>query len=97
MPMLMLKCKTCGEVFPGIYLAEDNKEDLVSKLTKSDIHICVRGDMRINIHPKIIWIGLRLNKLAKLNWNILLKQSYRVATRMILPLAFYISKKPFSN
>ena len=25
--MLMLKCKTCGEVFPGIYLAEDKKED----------------------------------------------------------------------
>lgn len=44
MPMLMLKCKTCGEVFPGIYLAEDNKEDLVSKLTKSDIpHLCSRG------------------------------------------------------
>jgi hypothetical protein len=44
MPMLMLKCKTCGEVFAGIYLAEDNKEDLVSKLTKSDIpHLCSRG------------------------------------------------------
>jgi hypothetical protein len=44
MPMLMLKCKTCGEVFPGIYLAEDMKEDLVSKLTKSDIpHLCSRG------------------------------------------------------
>jgi hypothetical protein len=44
MPMLMLKCKTCGEVFPGIYLAEDKKEDLVSKLTKSDIpHLCSRG------------------------------------------------------
>lgn len=44
MPMLMLKCKTCGEVFPGIYLAEDNKEDLVSKLTKSDSpHLCSRG------------------------------------------------------
>ena len=44
MPMLMLKCKTCGEVFPGIYLAEDNKEELVSKLTKSDIpHLCSRG------------------------------------------------------
>lgn len=42
--MLMLKCKTCGEVFPGIYLAEDKKEDLVSKLTKSDIpHLCSRG------------------------------------------------------
>jgi hypothetical protein len=42
--MLMLKCKTCGEVFPGIYLAEDMKEDLVSKLTKSDIpHLCSRG------------------------------------------------------
>jgi hypothetical protein len=48
--------------------------------------------MRINIHPKIIWIGLRLNKLAKLNGNVLLKQSYPVATRMILPLAFYILK-----
>jgi hypothetical protein len=44
MPMLMLKCKTCGEVFPGIYLAEDKKEDLVSKLTKTDIpHLCSRG------------------------------------------------------
>jgi hypothetical protein len=42
--MLMLKCKTCGEVFPGIYLAEDKKEDLVSKLTKTDIpHLCSRG------------------------------------------------------
>jgi len=39
----MLKCKTCGEVFPGIYLAEDKKEDLVSKLTKTDIpHLCSR-------------------------------------------------------
>jgi hypothetical protein len=27
MPMLMLQCKTCGEVFPGIYVAERSTGD----------------------------------------------------------------------
>jgi hypothetical protein len=27
MPMLMLKCKNCGEVFPGVYIAENEITD----------------------------------------------------------------------
>ena len=33
MPMLMLKCKNCGEVFPGLYIPEDTKKG--SKLNAS--------------------------------------------------------------
>ncbi len=42
--MLMLKCKTCGEIFPGLYLAENSKEDVILRLTKSESsHECSRG------------------------------------------------------
>jgi hypothetical protein len=44
MPMLMLKCKTCGEVFPGIYLPEGSDNQAKSVATNADpIHICSRG------------------------------------------------------
>ena len=61
---VMLKCKRCGEIFPGIYLSEDNKVDPVSKMTKFGIPHFVRGATKINMHQKIIWIGLRPNKLV---------------------------------
>ncbi|HET7389487.1 MAG TPA: hypothetical protein VFJ51_01590 [Nitrososphaeraceae archaeon] len=36
MPMLMLQCKTCGEVFPEIYIPEGNIAD--SKATATNAH-----------------------------------------------------------
>jgi hypothetical protein len=41
MPMLMLKCKTCGEVFAGVYV-DDNHEKQGKIATASD-HTCSRG------------------------------------------------------
>jgi uncharacterized Zn finger protein len=44
MPMLMLKCKSCGEVFPGIYVPEDSTDKFKSTVTSSDTsHTCSRG------------------------------------------------------
>ncbi len=44
MPMLMLKCKTCGEVFPGIYVPEDSNSDFRSLAAASESsHVCSRG------------------------------------------------------
>ncbi len=44
MPMLMLKCKNCGEVFPGVYVPEDSSEDFKWSVTRSDTsHTCSRG------------------------------------------------------
>ena len=44
MPMLMLKCKTCGEVFPGIYVPEESTDDFKSTATTADtLHTCSRG------------------------------------------------------
>jgi len=43
--MLMLKCKNCGEVFPGVYIPEDTKEG--SKLkTNSISSMCVQEDIK---------------------------------------------------
>jgi len=44
MPMLMLKCKTCGEVFPGIYIPEGSGDDIKSSAaTSNSWHVCSRG------------------------------------------------------
>ena len=44
MPMLMLKCKSCGEVFPGIYVPEGSTTSFKSMRTGSDpSHTCSRG------------------------------------------------------
>jgi hypothetical protein len=36
MSMLMLQCKTCGEVFPGIYVAERSTDDFRASATNLD-------------------------------------------------------------
>ena len=42
--MLMLKCKTCGEVFPGLYVAEDsNQEFRASVINADNSRTCSRG------------------------------------------------------
>ena len=42
--MLMLQCKSCGEVFPGIYVPEDSTDIFRSTVTSSDTsHTCSRG------------------------------------------------------
>ncbi|MFL6433247.1 MAG: hypothetical protein ACJ71O_05880 [Nitrososphaeraceae archaeon] len=44
MPMLMLQCKTCGEVFAGIYIPEGSTADFKASATNADTsHICSRG------------------------------------------------------
>lgn len=46
MPMLMLKCKTCGEVFPGIYIPEGGTDDFKTNATNADTsHTCSREHM----------------------------------------------------
>ena len=45
MPMLMLKCKTCGQVFPGTYIVErsnNNKTNSPINLKPSQ-YTCSRG------------------------------------------------------
>lgn len=41
--MLMLKCKNCGEVFPGIYVPEDTKKYSESDANTTTSHTCSRG------------------------------------------------------
>jgi hypothetical protein len=36
MPMLMIKCKTCGEVFPGLYVAEDSNQEFRASVMNAD-------------------------------------------------------------
>lgn len=43
MPRLMLKCKTCGEVFPGLYVPEGSAGSLQSAMDVDRYHICSRG------------------------------------------------------
>ena len=45
MPMLMIKCKTVGEVFPGaLYIAEGSSQEFRAYATNADTsHICSRG------------------------------------------------------
>jgi len=42
--MLMIKCKSCGEVFPGLYVAEGSSQEFKASATNADTsHICSRG------------------------------------------------------
>ena len=44
MPMLIQKCKTCGEAFLGIYVPEGSSDDFKSTATSADsLHMCSRG------------------------------------------------------
>ncbi len=44
MPMLMIKCKTCGEVFAGVYLPEESNSEAKQTLVQgSKSHTCSRG------------------------------------------------------
>jgi hypothetical protein len=44
MPMLMIKCKTCGEVFPRLYVPEGSSQEFKASATNADIsHTCSRG------------------------------------------------------
>ena len=46
MPMLMLKCKTCGEVFLGIYVPEGGTDDFKTNAISADTsHTCSREHM----------------------------------------------------
>jgi hypothetical protein len=43
MPMLMLQCKSCGEVFPGLYVPEGSTEDFKTTATNANTsHTCSR-------------------------------------------------------
>ena len=44
MPMLMIKCKTCGEVFPGLYVPEGSNIEFKTLATNAETsHVCSRG------------------------------------------------------
>lgn len=44
MPMLMLKCRTCGEVFPGHYVPEGSSDEAKSEAAiANSVHTCSRG------------------------------------------------------
>ena len=45
--MLMLKCKNCGEVSPGIYVPEDTKRESESDANTTTSHICSRGHKNV--------------------------------------------------
>jgi hypothetical protein len=54
MPMLMLKCKNCGEVFPGVYIPEDAKINANSATS----HECSRGHKNEYSHDDYMdWSG----------------------------------------
>lgn len=43
MPMLMLQCKSCGEVFAGLYVPEGSTEDVKINATNARTsHTCSR-------------------------------------------------------
>jgi len=39
----MLKCKNCGEVFPGLYIREDTKKGSKLNANSATPHVCSRG------------------------------------------------------
>lgn len=42
--MLMLKCRTCGEVFPGHYVPEGSSDEAKSEAAIANFkHTCSRG------------------------------------------------------
>jgi hypothetical protein len=42
--MLMLKCRTCGEVFAGHYVPEGSTSEVKSAAASADtVHTCSRG------------------------------------------------------
>ena len=44
MPMLMLQCRICGGVFPGIYIPEGSTNGFKGSATNTDtLHTCSRG------------------------------------------------------
>ncbi|HEX2067436.1 MAG TPA: hypothetical protein VFY41_07975 [Nitrososphaeraceae archaeon] len=44
MPMLMIQCKTCGEVFPGLYVDEGSNDAFkASAINANTSHTCSRG------------------------------------------------------
>ena len=44
MLMLMLHCKTCGEVFPGIYIPEGSTDHFkIPAINADTLRICSRG------------------------------------------------------
>lgn len=44
MPMLMLKCRTCGLVFPGHYVPEGSNAEFKAGAAKEDsLHSCSNG------------------------------------------------------
>jgi uncharacterized Zn finger protein len=59
MPMLMLQCKSCGIVFPGIYVNEGINDDSKTKILKSNkSHTCSRGHMNDYQSPDYMdWSG----------------------------------------
>jgi hypothetical protein len=51
----MLQCRTCGEVFPGIYIPEGSTTDFKASATNADTsHRC----SITTTLQQIIWIGL---------------------------------------
>jgi hypothetical protein len=48
MPMLMLKCKTCGEVFAGVYVPEESGSDVrLAAMSTDAAHTCSRGHKNV--------------------------------------------------
>ena len=56
--MLMLKCKNCGEVSPGIYVPEDTKRESESDANTTTSHIGSRGHKNVySFHDYMDWSG----------------------------------------
>ena len=58
MPMLMLKCKNCGEVFPGVYIPENEITDSNIKTDSKNSYVCSRGHKNDHLSDDFMdWSG----------------------------------------
>ena len=86
MPMLMLKCKNCGEVFPGIYVPGGSNGRFKSNAAAADPpHTCSRGHRNEYAFVDYMdwsWIILRTKTLL-----VSFPASFRLDESTSLPIA----------
>jgi hypothetical protein len=63
----MIKCKTCGEVFPGLYVPEGSNNEFKTAATNADtLHLCSRGHKNEYVTEDYMdWSWTFLNKSTK--------------------------------
>ena len=73
MPMLMLKCKTCGIIFSSVYTSDMKEFTKKSKSNSNGIHSCSRGhsnEYSLENYIDLSWIfGSHIFQNPTLEWN----------------------------